>query len=294
MNIQYYRNFIIIIESGSLTAAAKKLNIPQPSLSVQLKKLEENFNVKLINLSRGIRKLELTDAGKIFYENAKYMCNLEDTTYEEINNFTNGTAGIVRISIAPGKATSFANNYLKTYYKNNPLISYELREVSVKDQIYNILNNISDFAITNAPLEEAKRFDILFSEKDELVILANKNNPWFPKESKKLSLKALKDIPISIAFGTDKLFEIACLSEGITPNIIMRCSSSTTALQIAALNLGIAIVPSGNYEFLNENIITKHIDSENIYINKILYKEKNKKLSPIVNNFIEFYIENNF
>lgn len=59
MNIQYYRNFITIVESGSLTAAAEKLNIPQPSLSVQLKKIEQDFNVKLINLSRGISKLEL-------------------------------------------------------------------------------------------------------------------------------------------------------------------------------------------------------------------------------------------
>ena len=63
MNIQYYYNFVTIVESGSLTAAAEKLHIAQPALSNQIKALEQKYGTRLFY--RGARKLELTDAGAI-------------------------------------------------------------------------------------------------------------------------------------------------------------------------------------------------------------------------------------
>ena len=200
-------------------------------------------------------------------------------------------AGTIRVSIAPAKAASFVVNYLYPFYEKYPLISFEFHEESVKEQMYNILSGISDFGITNVSLEEPHRFTILSSERDELIVIANKNNPWFLKETKEITLKALEDIPISITFGCLKLFEIACLSEGITPKFVTICTSSITALQLANLNLGIAIIPAGNQESFDKNLVTIPIISNDLYIHKILYKAKNKVMSPIVNNFLEFYLK---
>ena len=64
MTLESYRNFVAIVESGSILAASNKLLIAQPSLSNQLKNIETYYGAKL--LIRNRHRLELTDAGRVF------------------------------------------------------------------------------------------------------------------------------------------------------------------------------------------------------------------------------------
>ena len=70
MNIEYYRNFIAIVEAGSISAAAKRVAVAQPALSNQLKTLQKKFGTPLLNLKRGGHTVELTEAGCILYNKA--------------------------------------------------------------------------------------------------------------------------------------------------------------------------------------------------------------------------------
>ena len=74
MEIDNYRNFLAIVEAGSMTSASEFVHIAQPALSKQLKSLEGYFGTKLIITTRGSKHLILTDAGKILYHKAKYIC----------------------------------------------------------------------------------------------------------------------------------------------------------------------------------------------------------------------------
>ncbi|MBQ3075360.1 MAG: LysR family transcriptional regulator, partial [Clostridia bacterium] len=84
MDIKTLRNFVEIVDSGSLTAASKKLFIAQPALSNQLKALEKEMNTTLIE--RNSRHQKLTDAGKLFYERAKSIILLENAMFSEISD----------------------------------------------------------------------------------------------------------------------------------------------------------------------------------------------------------------
>ena len=64
MNQKQLTYFMAIAEEGNITKAAKRLFIPEPYLSNQLKKIEQELDVKLA--VRSTRKLQLTDAGKRF------------------------------------------------------------------------------------------------------------------------------------------------------------------------------------------------------------------------------------
>ena len=64
MEIDNYRNFLAIVEAGSMTSASEFVHIAQPALSKQLKSLEGYFGTKLIITTRGSKHLILTDAGK--------------------------------------------------------------------------------------------------------------------------------------------------------------------------------------------------------------------------------------
>lgn len=90
MDIEYYRNFITIVECGNLSRAAEVINIAQPALSYQVKILEAMFGAQLINLQRGVRKLELTEAGHILFRYAQDLVSLEDNLRTEIADCVNG------------------------------------------------------------------------------------------------------------------------------------------------------------------------------------------------------------
>lgn len=66
MDIKKLKYFITIVEEGNISAAAKKLHISQPPLSSQIKLLEKELNLKL--MERGTRNITLTRAGKLFFK----------------------------------------------------------------------------------------------------------------------------------------------------------------------------------------------------------------------------------
>lgn len=69
MNIENLRNFIVVVQTGNILSASKKLFISQPSLSCQMKELEKELDTTLF--LRGGRKIQLTENGSVFYKRAK-------------------------------------------------------------------------------------------------------------------------------------------------------------------------------------------------------------------------------
>ena len=96
MDIKTLRNFVEIVDSGSLTSASKKLFIAQPALSNQLKSLEKEFDTVMIE--RNSRHQKLTDAGKLFYERAKSIILLENAMIKEISDTKEGDIGSLKIA----------------------------------------------------------------------------------------------------------------------------------------------------------------------------------------------------
>ena len=109
MELDNYRNFLAIIEAGSFTGAADYVHIAQPALSKQLRALENYFGTKLIITTRGSRQILLTEAGRVLYQKAKYMCALEDLAKSEIENIMGGV--VVRcVSALPTPAVLYSSN----------------------------------------------------------------------------------------------------------------------------------------------------------------------------------------
>jgi DNA-binding transcriptional LysR family regulator len=95
MDIRQLKYFLAIAEEKNITKAAKKLYISQPPLSQQLKLLEEELGVTL--LERSTRKMKLTEAGKLLRHRAKQIIELMETSIKEIKNLNLGVKGILSI-----------------------------------------------------------------------------------------------------------------------------------------------------------------------------------------------------
>ena len=112
MNLQYYYNFVTIVEEGSLTAASRNLHIAQPALSNQIKAMEQKYGTRLF--FRGARRLELTDAGMILYQQAKRMCEIEQAAKNEIASGFSGQKGTLRFGVTPSLAGGKITDVLST------------------------------------------------------------------------------------------------------------------------------------------------------------------------------------
>lgn len=290
MDLDYYRNFITIIENGSLNAAAKKMHIAQPALSHQLKLLETKYGCRLLKLSRGMRKLQMTEEGRVFLEKAKTLISLEEAARMEIQNITLGIAVTLRISIAPAKAPNFIKNVLIPFNEKYPDICYQLHEASIQEQIEQINSGISDFAITNATLPDETNFRVIQKDRECFQIVATRDNPWItPADS--YSLDDIKNAPLCLNYVCSQTIRRCCEKTGFTPKISSLSTTRSAAMQFASHRLGIAIVTQEASETLPDNLFAIPLIGKELYIEKTLFVAKDKPLSLLTKTFIDFYLQ---
>ncbi len=103
MNLDYLKTFILLVDMGSFSAAAKKLSISQPAVSFQIQKLEHDMGVRLLNRSQ--KKISLTEAGKRLLSFARMLDSEERHLRQDMEYVREGVGGDLRVaaSTAPGE-----------------------------------------------------------------------------------------------------------------------------------------------------------------------------------------------
>ena len=289
MNLEHYRNFITIVECGSLSAAAEKIHIAQPALTAQIKVLQKKYGAKLLNLKRGGRNAELTNAGSILFNKAKFLCALEDDAQREITACENGIAGTLRISLSPSMSVLFIQNCLSKFCKENPNVNYELYEVPISEQTHQLLTGVSEIGIANAPLERPHLFEVLQTKSERLTAVYHKNSSWLTEAPDRLTLNDLEDIPLCLSRGCSSLFLNACRDSHIFPKILSINTTKLSTIMWASQQVGVAIVPVGNGEIFAKNLNCRQVDDERLCMSKTLCIVKGRPLSAVAKNFLKFY-----
>jgi DNA-binding transcriptional LysR family regulator len=289
MDLEHYRNFITIVESGSLSAAAEKIHIAQPALTAQIKALQKKYGAPLLHLKRGVRNIELTDAGSILYNKAKFLCTLEDDAQREITACANGLAGTLRISLSPSMSVLFIQNFLSRFSKENPDIDYELYEVPIMEQTHQLLSGITEIGIANAPLEQAHRFEVLMTKSECLAAVYHKDSSWLPPDLEHLTLDSLEEVPLCLSRGCSNLFLNVCKEAYVYPKILSINTTKLSTIMWAKQKAGVAIVPVGTGESFSEELFCRPIQDDRLNMNKTLCVVKGRPLSAVARNFLSFY-----
>lgn len=291
MNIEYYRNYIAIVETGSLTGAAKKMHIAQPALSNMLQNMERSFGTTLILASRGVRKITLTDAGRILYEKARYICSLEDLAYSEVTDCADGGAGILRISLSPSTSVSFIQDYLSGFSHKNPKVSYELYEVPIAEQTEQLLTGFTEIGIANAPLNKPEEFNVLFKLNENLAAVFTLNNPWLNPLCDTVTLHELHNIPLCLSRGCSTLFKKTCAKDNCTPTILSINTTKLACITWAKAGLGVAIVPVSFSEIFEQDVCYKLINDSRLKVSETFVTVKGRALSPVAQKFLNYCSE---
>ncbi|WP_337603037.1 LysR family transcriptional regulator [Acidaminococcus timonensis] len=126
MNLEQLNCFIAVVEEGSISAGARRLNLTQPPVSLQLKNLEKRCGVRLLERSIGSLRIHLTEAGKSLYDTAKRMQDLAQSARQDMLNFRLGKKGSLHLGmISSGTGNTFFKG-LAYFFQQNPGIPIQV------------------------------------------------------------------------------------------------------------------------------------------------------------------------
>ncbi len=286
MDIKQLTYFVTIVEEGTITHAANKLHMAQPPLSTQLKLLEDELGIKLIE--RGARKIKLTDAGKILYKRAKHILEITTSTTKEIEEFRKGIQGTLRLGTISSSGTVLLSKRIIEFNKKYPNIKFEIHEGNTYELIEKINSGIIEVGIVRTPFN-SQNFECLFLETEPMVaVMSHDYN--FKSQKDEILLDDLKDMPLIIYRRFEKILLAEFQELGLEPNIFCVNDDARTTILWARAGLGIGIVPESaiNFDFM-DNLKYKEINKDTLrtQISAIWIKER--YLSMAAKKFLEFF-----
>ncbi|MCI8511147.1 MAG: LysR family transcriptional regulator [Lachnospiraceae bacterium] len=286
MNFEHYKNFVAIVDAGTISAASKELLIAQPALSNQIKSLEEVYGAQLV--IRKPRHIELTDAGKILYDKIKSICYLEDSAKKEIEACVVGNRGTLWLGCSPANPDPILYPLLLDFHATFPDVSFQLFECN-SDYIVELLQSgmIDVGLIRMQPhlLPPAIRPVMMIQE----LYMA-----YYHREHQTLSplmgqipLRCLNGLPVSISHGLKKPFSAACEKEGFTPRYMNISSSRSTSMLWAADKETVSIVV-GASSFDDGEYCCRQIAAEDLLSQRMFAVNRSRRLSSVAKGFLQF------
>jgi len=248
----YY--FKTIADAKSVTAAAKKLYIAQPSLSQYIKKLEDSVGLPLFN--RTSSGLTLTYAGERYYVMAVKVLKIYENFEFEISDINNLKQGRIQVGITRHLGSIVLPKVLPLYRGLCPNIQVMIHELNTTALETELAAGRLDFAIMHAPPAELQNSSLKYEclGTDPFIIALPPDSPLIEKAQPPengsrfpvLDLKALADTGIimvnreqRIRQVTDRLFKKA----GISCPVVYELSNLDTILRCVAAGLGATVLP---------------------------------------------------
>lgn len=245
MELRQLRYFMTIAEEGNFSRAAERLHVSQPPLSTQMKNLEDELGVRL--LERSNRGVSLTAAGAVFFEETRAVLARLEHAKSEAQRADRGDTGMLSIGFVSIADYGILPPALKNFRSNFPLVEVQLHELTTDAQVREIRAARLDLGIGLAPVDEP---DIEFEGllREELVLAAPSKHPAV-RSGGAIDLRALSKAsfivpPRDIAPGLYDLAISRCRAAGFAPRITQHARQMQTVVGLVSCGMGFALVPS--------------------------------------------------
>lgn len=240
MDIKQLHYFTTVVEEKTVTAAAEKLHMTQPPLTMQLHALESELGCKLFG--RKGRTLSLTDAGQHMYRRALEIIGMCDNAQREMKDYRNGTVGTLRIGVISSVQGTLFTKILKEYHDRYPNIKISVFSANTYQLLEKLQNREIDTAITRTPFSAAK-LHAEYIRTEEIHAIGK--SEFFGKAAAggtDITLAELARLPLIIYRRWQKVIESVFESAGLSPNICCVNDDARMTLLLALNGLGVGLL----------------------------------------------------
>ena len=272
--LQQLRILKAVATEKNFKKAAAVLYLSQPSLSKQIKRLEKNLDILLIN--RENNKISLTENGKIFLQYSERILALCEESCRALIDLKNGDRGNLTVGASQTIGTYLMPRILALFAQNYPQINLKVQVNSTRLIANNILNGEIDIAVVGGeiPDEFVKSLTIQHFVEDELSLIISNSHPFTKKEKiQKEDLYYLNFITLNSNSTIRKFIDNILIQNKIEPKelkIVMQFNSLEGIKTAVSLGLGAAFVSSSAIEKEIELKTLEILKIDNIRITRTL------------------------
>ena len=272
--LQQLRILKALATERNFTRAAELLYLSQPSLSKQIKILEKNLDIPLINREKN--KISLTENGKVFLQYSERILALCEESCRALVDLKNGERGNLTIGASQTIGTYLLPRVLALFAQHYPQIRLKVQVNSTRRIAKNVINREIDLAIVGGeiPMKLQKNLFMEYFVEDEFSLIISPSHPFASKKQiKKEDLYHLNFITLNSNSTIRKFIDNILSQNQIETKqlkTIMQLNSIEGIKTAVSLGLGAAFVSSSAIEKEVELKTIKIVKIENIRITRIL------------------------
>lgn len=245
MQLQQLAYFVAVAEELHFTRAAERMRVAQPSLSQQIRALEDDLGERLFHRERS--KVTLTVAGEVLLPIARRILADADTVRSEIRELGELRRGRVRLGATPSLCTGLLPAMLAAFRTRYPGIQLVIHEGGSRDLERELSQGTLDLAlIILSRLPEDAQLTTVPLLVEELVAVSARSAPA-PVRRARMRVKELEGVPLVMfrrGYDLREFTVAACRDAGFEPTFAIEGGEMDAVLGFVEAGLGIAVVPS--------------------------------------------------
>lgn len=283
MDLKQLTYFLKIAEEGTITEAANKLHMAQPPLSQQLKELERELGVRLMNRDR--KGVALTEAGKALRERSEQIMNLLQLAKQEVRDIHNGIAGTLSIGTVASSGAAFLPDRIRLYQERYPLVNFQFWEGDTSMVLDLVQHGVAELGIARLKDNDGRYERLVFPTEPFVAAFPER---FADSGSGGIELTELVRYPLMVNRRNASMFFDACRKRNVQPRIICEGNDVRTLLAWADSGVGVAVASrSAQHLIKSERLVYREILASDLFLQRSLFWLKQRELSMAAKHFIE-------
>ena len=245
MELRQVRSFLSVAETLHFGRAAELIHLSQPALSLQIRALEEEVGVPLLERNR--RKTTLTAAGLAFRDDAAAALSQLEGAIHRARLAANGKLGRLRIGFISTAGREIVPAIVRQYRELNPEVELSLRNIVTAEQVRLLETGALDIGFLRVPIGEHSALDVVTVHREPFVLVVPSSHELAKRKRVRLRELAGQDFVAyerAYAPGFHDLIFGMLRDAGIAPNVSQTAAEIPTLVSLVASGMGFTILPA--------------------------------------------------
>lgn len=244
IELRHLRYFVAVAEELHFGRAARRLGMAQPPLSLQIRRLESELGVQL--LERTNRRVELTAAGRFLLDESRRILTDVAHVADATRRAARGETGSLTVAFASSVMFLSLPRMIRRFREQFPGVHLELRELPTGSQLVALRTGDLDVGfLRQPPPDQHLRTETVIRE--PLVIAVSRRHPLATRPRLTLAELANDDFvmfPQDLAPGLHAQVLAVCAEAGINPRIVQVSRELYTTVSLVESGMGVTIIPA--------------------------------------------------
>ncbi|MDJ0596555.1 MAG: LysR family transcriptional regulator [Pleurocapsa sp. MO_226.B13] len=289
MELRHLKYFVAVAEELHFGRAAAKVQITQPVISDQIRRLEQELGVKLFFRTK--RNVQLTEPGKIFLKEAKQILARVEKAVDAVQKANCGELGSLIIGYTGPALYTLLPKIIKTFQNSYPQVELFLKEICTKEQVEALNAGDIEVGFLHPPVEGD--FEFISIVREKMVLALPEDSPL--ATLKRVPIKKLSDQPFILfpqqegPYLYSRIFSL-CQRSVFTPKVVQEVTPQPTMIGLVAAGIGVSFVSSSLQNLHRPGVVYRELDVATPEL-ELVAAWKKDKVSPVLQKFLQVVAE---